>query len=234
MKIQGIVEVEGVRLHIDIEAPDSREDIYVTNIHPNCLVIPKERWPVEHLGLPLTALQELQERGLKYLGEITDSRWQISSNGLSEATGQELSEALARLRQTALLFEQSTPEELAREVAGFPIELAPVGQEDVGEIKRKPAVVAEARVQSQAPDAIFLSELRISRRMKDILLAVHKAKTVADVLALGRVRLVMTPGVSACDIEVLVAELARVSHELPSASSSQVNTETGEVSRNVE
>lgn len=207
MRIKGVVEVEGVRLHVDIQAPDAKEDVYVTNLHPNCLVVPKERWYVEFLGLSQSAQVELAAENIRHLGQLTDGEWKLSRNGLTEGTTRELTEALARLREMALFFEQTPLEQIVRELVGFPIP----------DVTEESVEVAEAA--SEAGGALPLDTPlkevpKVAPVMLDLLPFVHKVRTIADVLRLGTGRIIMTPGVSAKDVDRLVQVFAEAGHRL--------------------
>ena len=207
MRIKGVVEVEGVRLHVDIQAPDTKEDVYVTNVHPNCLVVPKERWYVEFLGLSQSAQDELGRENIRHLGQLTDGEWKLSRNGLTEGTTKELTEALARLRSAALLFEQTPVEQIVRELVGFPI---PDVAEEAAEVS-----AATPEAEGALPLDTPLKEVpKVAPVMLDLLPFVHKARTIADVLRLGTGRIIMTPGITAKDVSRLVEVFAEAGHQL--------------------
>ncbi|MBI2636699.1 MAG: hypothetical protein HYW81_00700 [Parcubacteria group bacterium] len=210
MRIKGVVEVEGVRLHVDIQAPDEREDVYVTNLHPNCLVVPKERWYVEFLGLSQSAQVELAAENIRHLGQLTDGEWKLSRNGLTEATTSELNAALQHLREMALLFEQTPLEQIVRELVGFPI---PEVAEEDAEAGETGTAASEAG--GALPLDTPLKEVpKLAPVILDLLPFVHKARTIADVLKLGTGRIIMTPGITAKDVTRLVEVLAEAGHKL--------------------
>jgi hypothetical protein len=106
MRVEGVLTVEGVTFHVDIDTDDRDTDVYVTNVHPNCMVIPKERWRVEFLGLPPAVVTLLHERDIFDLGTLIDGRWNLAVNGLGKDAERIVSEALAEFKKIALLFEQ--------------------------------------------------------------------------------------------------------------------------------
>jgi hypothetical protein len=105
MKMQGTLEVDGVRLTVDIEAPDDATDLYVTNVHPNCLVIPKERWRIEHMGLSDDATTYLHHRGIHFLGQLVNGGFKLVLTSLDDSVANEVHHSLERIRDMALLFE---------------------------------------------------------------------------------------------------------------------------------
>ena len=209
MKIQGVIEVEGIKLHIDIDAPDNHQDIYVANVHPNCLVVPKERWYIEYLDLSVEAVKELKQQQINNLGQLTNGQWQISREGLSEQTNQELVQALECLRQMAILFEQPTPEVLVGKIIGRSL-LKSSEKESLEQQSNINVEQVKTTVDLNTP----IEYLPISVKMREILKAVH-VRTLADVLEFGKSRLTMTIGVTRHDIEELETGLSRLGHPLP-------------------
>lgn len=217
MNIKGVLEMEGgPNLHIDIEAPDDQEHIFVTNIHPNCLVIPKERWWVGYLALSPGVLRELRSKAIEHLDQLVDSSWELTVDGLSERARKEIIEALAHFQEIALVFKEPSREELGKEVVSFPLEkiqakaeLAvspPIGEE----VKLKPRHVS--------PDT-SLEALMMPLHITTILKVRYEVVTISDVLRLGKRRLVMTPGLSAEDIRKLEIIFERAGHPLESSAS---------------
>ena len=105
MKMQGTLEVDGIRLTVDVEAPDDATDLYVTNVHPNCLVIPKERWRIEHMGLSDDAIAYLHHSGIHFLGQLVNGGFKFVLTHLDENVAKEVNHSLERIRDMALLFE---------------------------------------------------------------------------------------------------------------------------------
>lgn len=111
MQIQGTLTVEGVQLHVHIDAPDEARELYVTNIPPTALLIPRERVRIEWLGLPPDVIQRLREKGIHALGHLVDGAWRLLASHLDEEERIAVTEALARFLEAALVFEfpSSTP-----------------------------------------------------------------------------------------------------------------------------
>lgn len=208
MNIKGVMEVEGVRLFIAIDAPDESRDIYVTNVHPNCVVIPKERWPVEYLGLSQYALRDLAEHNVTHLDQLVDGQWQLSRKGLNKNTDDEIIASLDGLRRIALLFEQLTPGEIARELVGYPVRSSSVSDifiaDDQDEVDRA----------SVSPDTPLQEIEELPAKLRDILHAAHGVSTIADVLKLGLTRVIMTPNVDANDVNLMKIAFEHIGHPL--------------------
>lgn len=109
MRIQGTLEVEGVKLHVNIDAPDNHQEIFVTNVHPNCVVIPRERWKIEYLGFSSLLVDTLHAQGVHFLHHLVDERWEARMDGftLTEAEMEEIERALETFFSIALVFDQS-------------------------------------------------------------------------------------------------------------------------------
>ncbi len=193
MKIQGVIQVEGVELHVDIEAPDDQKELYVTNVHPDCLVIPKERWKVEFLGLPVDALIELQMRGVTTLGQLVDETWNIGASGLSEGTKRKVQEALTTFRQIALVFER--PKQ-------YDAPAAKIRQPGVGPTNNKNVELS-------------LSEVGLLKNQEEALRSTRKVATYGDLIALGRGRLMMTNQMDERAVAKIETALRSVGLELP-------------------
>lgn len=196
MKIQGVLSVEGINFHIDVDAPDDERNIYVTNVHPNCLVIPKERWRVDFLGLPETVVAALHKRGIYTLKVLTDEKWELAIDDLPEETALVIKEALAHFRKIALLFERV---ERYREPLG--VGSASVSVEHTG---------ARKSVVTLATD---ISVCGLSQPQEQALRG-KGVTTLADLMKLGRSRLFMTRGFDEKAVERVELTLRKVRSEL--------------------
>ena len=185
MKIQGTVTVEGISLRVDIEAPDDTKELYVTNVHPNCLVIPRERWRVEFLGLPAEIVAALHAHNIFTLGELVDNHWNPRVLGLNETIDAKIEEAVAAFRKIALVFERSengdgrgpTP----REKRALPLH----------------ATIAELLVAKEEDkrSSLFQNDiafLGLLKPQEDALRKTKGVRTLGDVEKLGHARLMMT------------------------------------------
>lgn len=104
-KIQGQLEIHGVILHLDIEAADGVAALYVTNISPQCLVVPRERWKVEWMGLPPDVLEEVKSKGVKTIGDLVGKDGNVTIEGASDRTRKLAEFAWRAIKGQALTFE---------------------------------------------------------------------------------------------------------------------------------
>lgn len=185
MKIQGVLSVEGVRLHVDVEAADDEQDLYVTNVHPNCLVVPKERWRIEFLGLPPAALLELKRRQIFTLGQLVDESWNLGVDGFSTELATCITEALGEFRKIALVFE--------RQASYRPLQALPITESE-----QAGTDIAVSQADAQRTD---IAELGLPRAQERVLRKTRNVQTYGDLVALGRNRLLMTSQITSKTVQ---------------------------------
>lgn len=105
MKIEGVIYMEGVDLHVDVEVADSASHVYVTNVHPSTLVIPPERLELRYLALSKTALAALEAKEIKTLADLVDKQGTLRPVKLSTTVKAEVAQVLGALRKSALVFD---------------------------------------------------------------------------------------------------------------------------------
>lgn len=190
MRISGVVVIEGVQLVVNVDAPDDEREIYVTNLHPSFVVVPRERWPVEYLNLSAEVVADLKGAGIHTLWDFTNGAWEVR---LPSTVGQHfdaVTNAIGQVRQLAITFE--IPTESSREMQKR--EAVPIGQV----VTQQEAVVhrpvsgtlGSSLISIGVPDAV-VSKLRRAR---------GEVETIRDLLTLGRRKLVMTTGISAQEV----------------------------------
>ena len=70
MRINGKIEVNGTPFVVHLEVDDNTTELYLTNLPPNYLAIPKEQMLVMHLGLGETAVKNLKKLGVENLDQL--------------------------------------------------------------------------------------------------------------------------------------------------------------------
>lgn len=206
MRIEGemTAEVEGssagVKLHVRINAPDDTTELYVTNVHPNCLTIPRERWSIEFLGLSAQALDELRSRDITNLSQLTNGRWTLGVDGLSAETRDEVTAALQTLTDIAIVFEIPHPIQLAT-LFRTPAQEDGDGASaaDLAVLERDIATIGLLKPQEEA------------LRKKGM-------RTLRDLYCLGRNKLVMTPRMDERGIRKIGEALSEAGLTLPDTS----------------
>lgn len=201
MRVTGSIDVDGVKLVVDVDVPDGMTQVFVTNISPDCLVIPKSRWPITLLELGSMSVQVLQQAGLMTLENITDEQWNVRLPESLQPLVEEVTKAVQRLRAVALTFEMEQSAAFTDEREGFPITLSD-------------SVAAAARETSLLPppenDPLDLliesARFELPKRLVRIL---HDkgVRTVRDLIALGRRKVVFTKDVTAADVDLLDVKL---------------------------
>lgn len=177
MKVQGTLTLEDVKLFVRIDVPDDQREVFVTNVHPDCLVIPKERWRIEFLGLPPDTVQELKDREISTLGQLVDEKWNIGVHGLSEETHAVVLDAVRHFLGLALVFELPTRYQLENL---FSKPLAVEVEEAVGQGNGSDGLTQD------------IGTIGLRKPQEDALRNNREVNTFADLLKLGRNRLVMT------------------------------------------
>ncbi len=199
VKIQGVLEVGGINLHVDIETHDGESDIYVTNVHPNCLVIPKERLMVDFLGLPSEVVLYLQAKGFSSLASLVDDHWQVKSNGFSPDIKDAVSVAIKQLRDKALVFDRV---ERFREPMGV-VDL-PKGKELVGGVSEG----GDEKLDVDISSCDLNKAVEENLRRKEV-------NTLRDVVVRGRGRLMMVKGMDRKAIAKIELALMSAGASLP-------------------
>ncbi|MBI4094134.1 hypothetical protein HY417_04170 [Candidatus Kaiserbacteria bacterium] len=177
MKIQGVLTIEGVKLHVDIDALDDDQDLYVTNVHPNCLVIPKERWRVEFLGLPPDIVEQLQKRGIGTLDKLVNGDWHARVDGFDEASQRKIAASLAEFLRIAFVFNYH----------GISSDSEEVLQADTTET----TVLHERRTDDPALNT-DIAVVGLLKPQEETLRNRKGMATLGDLVKLGRSRLLMT------------------------------------------
>lgn len=199
MKVQGTLSLEGIKLHVRIDAPDDQQTLYVTNVHPNCLVIPKDRWRVEFLGLPKEIVAELHQRNIVFLGQLIDENWNLGAHGLNEDMRQQIGEALRIFFKIALVFDLPPKYKLER------LFKPPALTDDDDE--PAPTNGVSGTDQDIAVAGLLGHQEESLRKMKNV-------NTLGDILRLGRNRLFMTKGVDARAMEKIETALRKYGLEM--------------------
>lgn len=196
MKIEGEVTVEGVKLHVRINAPDDTTELFVTNVHPNCLTIPRERWGIEFLGLSSQALTELRARNITNLSQLADGKWSPGVDGFSVETRDEITESLRVLTDAAIVFEIPNPVQLATLFSSRREDEVEVEAADLTALERDIAVIGLQKPQEEA------------LRRKGLL-------TLGALYCLGRNKLVMSPRMDERGIRRIEEALSEAGFDLP-------------------
>lgn len=201
MRVTGSIDVDGVKLVVDVDVPDGMTQVFVTNISPDCLVIPKSRWPITLLELGSMSVQVLQQAGLMTLENITDEQWNVRLPESLQPLVEEVTKAVQRLRAVALTFEaeESTAPTDYRE--GFPIAIGDSVVAAAGETSLLPPPENDP-MDRLIESMTYELPKRLVRIFHD-----KGIKTVRDLIALGRRKVVFTKGVTAADIDLLDVKL---------------------------
>lgn len=199
MKIKGAIEVEGVTLHLDISILGGEKEIYVTNISPHCLVIPKERWSLRCLGLTAKTLEELSSKGLAMLAQVVDPEWKVIEHLFSLQTFAELDEAVKLFLDKALIFPEAYEIKKQSRVLEFPLRdrIISAGRAADG---------MEAIPQSLKAE-LPLTALDLPQRVLKILKKRYQLETIGELRKLGKIQMVMTPGLTKKDVETISQRL---------------------------
>jgi len=186
MRIVGQIQVEDVVLTVDIDVPDGEKEVFVTNISARCLVIPKERWPLGFLELGGDTLTVLRDAGLTTIGDVTGMGWQVELPASLAQLEPEVQGALDLLRCTvALTFSPEEKKKTGDDVrVPFPIGAAP------SSLKDGPVVT---------PDS-FLADIGLLPELVTCLKVKRGVHRVAELIALGKHKLMFTAGISAGDV----------------------------------
>lgn len=183
MRIAGLIQVEDVTLHVDIDVPDGEQEVFVTNISSRCLVIPKERWPLEFLELGGETLAVLHSNGLRTIGDVTDIGWTVQLSATLSPLEEEVQRALDHLRNTVAL--SFSPEDGKNSAAPA-----------VDEVPAKEPFPIRVDITPESS----LSDIGLGAEILRILLAKRNVRTVGQLRALGKHKLMFTAGVSAGDV----------------------------------
>lgn len=199
MRIEGEVTVEGVKLHVRINAPDNTTELFVTNVHPNCLTIPRERWGIEFLGLSPQALAELRARNITNLSQLADGKWSLGVDGFSMETCAEITESLRMLTDAAIVFEIPNPIQLATLFSSRQQDVTEAEEADLTALEHDIAVVGLQKPQEEA------------LRKRGLL-------TLGTLYCLGRNKLVMSPRMDERGIRRIEEALSAAGFDLPDTS----------------
>ncbi len=194
MKIQGVIEAEGVKLHVEVDVPDAQTEVYVTNIDPHCVVVPQDRWRVEFLGLPREIVKMFHDHGIFFLSQLNHEN-EKGALGFDEDVLDEITEALERFRKMAIIFEG---------VNGY--------QDRTETVINAPEVIlVKPSIESNLEFDIGIIGLG---RPQEESLRKKGVKTLKDLVALGRSRLLMTDKMDQRGIDKIEAALRKARVEL--------------------
>lgn len=216
MKITGKVEVEGIVLDINIEAPDDATELYVTNVSKEHITIPKERMLISHLGLNENTVRHLEGLNIHNLGQLLENGWDLKPlNNIPQAAQWDIDRALQEVRRTAVIFEPvalqadasiQAPTEPSRKPPEMTISQS-------GQLARK--VLADREV---LPQVITLespfSSLGFTAKLVRAIQRKYGAINVKELIALGHTRLIMTTGVTSHDINLIERRLETFGYKL--------------------
>ncbi|MBI5728252.1 MAG: hypothetical protein HY984_00685 [Candidatus Magasanikbacteria bacterium] len=188
MHIQGEMTIEGVRLVVDIEAPDDDREIFVTNLGPSFITIPKQRWPLEYLDLADETREALRQAGVRTLADVIDRSWQLSLPQGLDGYHDEVWSALESLRSIALTFEA-----LPDDVAEPGLEPFPIGEE-IAKVKAPPSRLS---LDTQ------LASIGVPQSICIKLQKARNTTSIRELLRLGRRKLVMTAGIVVSDVDTI-------------------------------
>lgn len=103
MKIQGTLMVEGINLHMYVDAPDSMRNLYITNVPPDAMIVMRERISIEALPFSPRVVASLHEKGIFFLNGLLTPDWKPITRRLSEEEKQEILPILTRFLDAALI-----------------------------------------------------------------------------------------------------------------------------------
>ena len=201
MRVTGSIDVDGVKLVVDVDVPDGMTQVFVTNISSDCLVIPKSRWPITLLELGSMSVQVLQQAGLVSLGDITDDQWNVRLPEPLQPLVEEVTKAVQRLRAVALTFDAEEPAVPADDREGFPIAVSDSVVAMTEEISLLPPPENDP-LDQLIQSVTYELPKRLVRILHD-----KGVKTVRDLVALGRRKVVFTKGMTAADVDLLDVKL---------------------------
>lgn len=216
IKIIGKVEVEGIILNINIEAPDDATELYVTNVSKEHITIPKERMLISHLGLNESTVRSLERLDIHNLGQLLEDGWDIKHlNGIPQAAQLDIDRALQEVRRTAVIFEPiAFQESAATQAPAEPSRKPPeMSISQSGQLARKVLADREVLPQAITFESPF-SSLGFTAKFVKAVQKKHGNINVKVFIALGRPRLVMTPGVTSDDIALIERRLEVFGYKL--------------------
>ncbi len=211
MRISGTVEVGDVRLMIDIDAPDHERVICVTNVSPQCLVIPRDRWLLDHTDLSASALAELNQANVRTLGDAVDESWQVRLPKNLVHLSDEVQNAVDRLRSLALTFDQESAEEVHSGLHAFPVSEnperrhAPTAEQPPLTLTLSRALVGPKPREEIKPES-DLASLGLAAPLIKVLGKIPVV-SVGQLISRGRRQTMMTVGVKASDLSIIEQKL---------------------------
>lgn len=203
MKIEGVIRVEGVELHVDVEAPDGATHVYVTNVAPNTLVIPPERLPLRSLALADGTADALAAQGAHTLADLVDQRGEVRVQHLPPEVRLEVDRVLEELRAAALVFNWKLKPVAVRDI--------PISGVLPESIEGAPAMGRARSPTHDAPEVFLdhhVGEVEVlSQRHREELLR-KGITTLRDLVALGEEGLLMVKHFDVRKIEQVKVWLA--------------------------
>lgn len=203
MKIEGVIRVEGVELHVDVEAPDGATHVYVTNVAPNTLVIPPERLPLRSLALTDGTADALAARGAHTLADLLDRRGDLKVTDLPPERQEDVQRVIAELKTASLVFDWKLKPVAARAI--------PISGVIPETIAGAPAMGRARSPAHDAPEVVLdhhIGEIEVlSPRHRDELLR-KGITTLRDLAALGEDGLLMVKHFDVRKIEQVKTWLA--------------------------
>ncbi|TSC62486.1 MAG: hypothetical protein G01um101448_613 [Parcubacteria group bacterium Gr01-1014_48] len=114
MKIQGVLSVEGINLHVQIDAGDEAKDVFVTNLPPHALVFTRERLRIEALGFSQEIVDTLLRQRIFHLNDLVNEYWEFTLENVPSEVRADVEKTLELFLDAALIpFSEEIPEGLA-------------------------------------------------------------------------------------------------------------------------
>lgn len=214
MKITGKIEVEGVILNISIEAPDDAEELYVTNISRDHIAIPKDQMLIDHLGLNEGTVRHLEKLNIHNLGQLLARGWEIKAlDGLPEPAKWDIERAVQELRRGAVIFEPVDVQEIAPETTDESAKPKELSIREAGEISRKVLFDPSCRLEPVTMESPF-SRFGFPPQVTKAIQRKHGNINVKELIALGRTKLIMTPGLNSHDVDLIEVRVEAFGYKL--------------------
>lgn len=105
MQIDGVIQVNGVELHVDIDVSDETKHIYVTNVAPNTLCLPPERLQLAWLNFTDDTLAWLSQHDVGTLADLVDRQGDLKIGNMAPEVFKEVDTLLRHLRSAGLVFD---------------------------------------------------------------------------------------------------------------------------------
>lgn len=199
MRIRGVIHVNDVRLVADIDAPDDVRDVYVTNVSPDYIIIPRDRWLLAHLSLPEDVLAAFTAVGIRFLGEVVDAQWTVTLPASLAVHFPVVVGAVSDLRGRAITFDVGQEGPSNRDPIPIPTEAV-----------AKDRAVLPLLQSLGNPLDLGLAEAGFPDKLAGVLRTQRAVTSVRLLIAAGKRRVTMTQGVNNTDIEVIERRLEQL------------------------